>query len=340
MPIRSPEFWATAEAHDRILNTKLCLAGSQNSTCDSPIIRAHTIPRSQLRRIALQGHVYTASYSMANLNRNDGALVASRVGINQFSVLNCFCANHDKAIFSDLEDRPLVYSPKQIALLHYRAVGAEFYKKLRAQEVSAYDIKTFSGRVDRERMSMLESLHFGQHLGIMDAFSAFQHAEKALESDKDLVSALVIYFRSMPTVMTVGAFLPEFDYNGRAVQTLGTASLCQGITFNILAASDRASLCMTWSKDHKMSASFARSFVCQRPDQYTTLAIQTAFEHLENTRMDIVWWDGLKPVEQNALLLRMLMAGSMFEERKPFCLSFSGVKHDDWEFDKYEFLNA
>lgn len=339
MVIHSPEFWATVEAHDRILRMKLCLAESSASPCASPIIKAHTIPRSQLRRIALDGHVFSASFSLADLHQNDGQLVASRVGINQFSILNCFCANHDKALFTDLEDRPLTYSPRQIALLHYRAVGAELFKKLQALKMSAYDIETFSSKADSERLGMMHSLNYGQQLGMMDAGAAFQRAEKELESHANGLSALVVYFRLMPTVMTVGGFLPEFDYDCRGLQTLGTEDRCQGISFNILAAANRASLCMTWLKGDAVPEGFARSFISQDQNLYTTLAIQTAFEHLENTCVNPTWWNSLKPVEQNLLLLRMRMAGSIFEDRKPNCLSFSGVKHDDWKFDRHEFIN-
>ena len=97
---------------------------------------------------------------------------------------------------------------------------------------------------------------------------------------------------------------------------------------------------MTWLKGDELPEKFARSFIEQKPDLYTTLAIQTAFEHLENTCTNITWWDSLKSVEQRSLLRRMQIAGSVFEDRKSNCLSFDGVKHDDWKFDRYELLNV
>ena len=336
MPTHSPEFWATVEAHDRLLKTKICLAESEDTPCASPIIKAHTIPRSQLRKIARDGHVYTVSYSLADLHRTDGELAASTVGVNEFSVLNCFCGKHDKSIFADLEDRPLTYSPKQIALLHYRAISAELYKKMNAVNISEHDIGSLAGTADKQRKTMLRYLNYGQRLGFMDASKAFQRAEQELRSEGKGLRALIIYFRSMPSVMAVGAFLPEFDYNSKALQTLGTEETCQGVTFNILASCERAALCMTWLKEEAVPEAFAHSFLSQSPDLYTSLAIQTAFEHLENTCVTPSWWDNLKRVEQQALLLRMRMAGSMFEDRKSNCLSFSGIRHDDWQFDRYE----
>ena len=340
MAIRSREFWATVEAYNRILKTKLCLAEPLETGCSSPIIKAHTIPRSQLRQIAVDSHVYTAALSLGDMNQNDGQLAAKRIGINEFSVLNCFCADHDKTIFADLEDQPLTYSPRQIALLQYRAAGAEFYKKTQAVELSEHNISAFSPKADAARLEMLHLSDYGERLGLSDSAAAFERTERELKSNTNAFSALVVFFSCAPTIMTVGAFLPEFDYDCRKLQTLGTEDECQAISYNILAVSGHASLCMTWLKGDRAPESFARSFVSQRPELYTSLAIQTAFEHLENTCMNPTWWDALRPAEQRLLLRRMRIAGSYFEERKPSCLSFSGVKHDDWGYGRYEFINT
>jgi hypothetical protein len=135
----------------------------------------------------------------------------------------------------------------------------------------------------------LHGLDYGQQLGLNDVAAAFERAERELDSDTGAFSALVVFFCSAPTIMTVGAFLPEFDYDCRKLQTLGTQDICQAISCNILAASGRASLCMTWLKGDLIPESFAYSFISQKPVLYTSLAIQTAFEHLENTCMNPTW---------------------------------------------------
>ena len=105
------EYWASAEVTERFMKTKLCLAESTSSPCDSPIIRAHTIPRAQMRRIAVNGHVYAIHPSAGNMMKNKGKFVAELLGINEFSVLYCFCRKSDNDIFSDLEDHPLHIFP-------------------------------------------------------------------------------------------------------------------------------------------------------------------------------------------------------------------------------------
>jgi hypothetical protein len=79
----------------------------------------------------------------------------------------------------------------------------------------------------------------------------------------------------------------------------------------------------------------------QKPERYSTLAIQTAFEFLENTCMQPAWWDGEKPIVRKLLLDRMLVAGaSLVEKRKSDCLTYGGVTYDQWDYDRHEFINV
>jgi hypothetical protein len=97
---------------------------------------------------------------------------------------------------------------------------------------------------------------------------------------------------------------------------------------------------MIWWKGHNTCLAFAKSYIDQRPDHYTTLAIQAAFEHIENTCVEPQWWEGLRLVERKVLVYRLLTAGGLSEDRTSDCLQYTGVTHDDWEFDTFEFVNA
>ena len=67
---------------------------------------------------------------------------AKEIGVGEFSTVNCFCADHDKALFAPIEDAPLAFSSEQLALLHYRAVAAEFYQRRNQQESAASELDT------------------------------------------------------------------------------------------------------------------------------------------------------------------------------------------------------
>ena len=52
--VHPAEFWMTTETIKKINQRKLCLAAARND-CNGPIVEAHTIPRSQLQKIAIVG---------------------------------------------------------------------------------------------------------------------------------------------------------------------------------------------------------------------------------------------------------------------------------------------
>jgi hypothetical protein len=338
------DFWSTAKTVDQILSQKLCLA-SRGGGCSGPIIRAHTIPKSQLDQIDVAGHVYHMRGKMGDLEKNQGQITAGKAGIGEFSVLHCFCSAHDKSLFAPIEDDKLVFDSRQIALLHYRAMGAELYKKMTGLPIAKLIVKKLKGskhgnRVDRVKFA--ESHLAGTIFGVRDIAATFGRCDEAISmSDYACVSALVLRFKKIPSIMTVGGFAPQFDYNGRRLQTLGEARITiDHVSVSILAANGNAAVVFAWLRNASVGKAFTDSFIIQQSHFFTTLAIQTAFEHIENTCMNITWWDSMRDVERNALLRRMQSAASLFEERLSGCLTYCGITFDQWDYENHEFINC
>ena len=125
MPI-PPQLWSFTERHQRFFKAKECLAARKDSPCGGRIVRAHIIPRSQLRQIARSGRIVAVPTSLlAVMRMQRTGFEAEEIGVGEFSTVNCFCADHDKTLFAPIEDAPLTFSSEQIALLHYRALAAE-----------------------------------------------------------------------------------------------------------------------------------------------------------------------------------------------------------------------
>lgn len=214
------DYWTSAEVMREIFETKLCLAKEHSpNACNGAIIKAHTIPKSQLQQIAANGQVYAMCITAAGMARNDGALTAQRVGIDTFSVLNSFCATHDNNIFRHLEDDPLVFDLHQLTLLHYRTICSELYRKVCSYHALLHQIEKQQQqkkKLDKQMMVSLNATALGQLLGIRDMGSIFMRVYTDLFEQKyDQVSALVVHFKKLPSVMTVGGFIPLFDYNGK-----------------------------------------------------------------------------------------------------------------------------
>jgi hypothetical protein len=157
-----------------------------------------------------------------------------------------------------------------------------------------------------------------------------------LDQTYHLIEGLIVCFKKAPTIMTVGGFSPEFDYQGRLLQRLGRAEATyERVGLSILATKGKAAVVFTWIAEADVCRRFALSFIEQDARLLLTLAIQTAFEHLENTCMNIPWWDSLRPVEREKLLERMQFAGSSFEERTRACLQFCGINFDQWDYANF-----
>jgi hypothetical protein len=334
------DYWNAMALVKKTFETKLCLAQHQSPyACEGQIIRAHTVPRSQLRRIDVEGHVYAVEVNAADVARTKGAYPTRKVGINQFSVFNCFCAKHDQVLFTHLENDALIFDSHQLTLLHYRAIASELYRKLMAYCILDQRIKNPTEN-ERANLHGLQEAAYGQCLGIQDVGIAFDRCSAALAAKRfDEICGLVVYFKRMPSVMTAGSFTPQYSYDGAPLNQLhDDKAISESISFSILVADARATVSMVWFKEQKMLQQFAESFI-QPQTHCTTRAIQTAFEYLETTCMEPTWWESLKKVEQELLLTRM-RCGIEPQVHKPNCLAFGGVTFDEWEYDRHILLNV
>jgi hypothetical protein len=334
------EFWSATDTLKKIFSRKLCLA-SPRGDCEGQIVAGHTIPRNQLQKIAEKGHVYHIRGTSADLLENNGRFTVVKKGIGDFSVLNFFCARHDRELFSPIENDKLIFDRTQLALLHYRAMGAELYKKMSGLDGARHQREQAEKnlRGNDERKQLAESFERGSELGLRDMTRTFSMCESAvLNEEYEKIDGLILNFRKMPTIMTVGGFSPEFDYDAQVVQRLGDVNTTyEQIGLSILAANNKASVVFTWLTDAAICAKFAKSLLNQDFSLLTTLSIQTAFEHLENTCMNMIWWDSLRSIEREKLLARMQMSGSIHEDRLRSCLQFCGINFDDWDYVGFKF---
>jgi hypothetical protein len=339
LAVHPAEFWATNDTIQKINKRKLCLA-SMRADCEGGIIEAHTIPRSQLHQIAVDGQVNYIKATPGDLLANDGRFTVGKRGVGQFSVLNLFCAKHDQEVFTHIENDELVFDRHQLALLHYRAMAAELYKKINAVDSSRYHLDQLRKCGDAKKFEFAKAFAAGNQLGLRDITRTFSICETILrDGDYSRISGLAVLFKKKPTIMTVGGFSPEFDYAGKALQRLGNSEATyEQVGMSILATEGRACVVLTWISGATICRQLADSFITQNDTLLTTLAIQTAFEHIENTCMNIPWWDSLRPMESKKLLERMQFAGSPFQERSAGCLGYCGITFDQWDYDSHKLI--
>jgi hypothetical protein len=240
-----------------------------------------------------------------------------------------------------VENLPLTLSQKQLAILHYRAAASELYRKMQAHKGTLNNISAFSekGAGAKSKVAYLKAMAAGQELGIRDMSAALDETSILLaEENFGILEALVVRFQKPPSIMTVGGFFPEVDFDGRRLSKLGDHERKYELaSFHILAENRGAAVAVfIWKKGDSIGKSFAESYLKQSQTLYTTLAIQFAFECFENTCMSPVWWNGLKKVEQDILIQRM---GSLAPDGTNY-LQYAGVTHDEWAFVSSEVVSA
>ena len=166
-------------------------------------------------------------------------------------------------------------------------------------------------------------------------------AEEALEETESLIENaqyhrigfLIVHFKTEPVMLSVGAFRPRYDVNGKEIQDITVDGIY--VATHVLIADHKPTLAITWLRGQKPAERFAKSFAAQPKERLTTLAIQTAFEYAENTCMKREWWLSLNEVRRRSLLRRVKNANSISYRRQRTCLAFRSPL-DDWGFNKLE----
>jgi len=143
-----------------------------------------------------------------------------------------------------LEGDPLVFDQHQLSLLHYRALGAEVYRKDASVESFKAHLAEYDGRAgaEAERVrSVLRAMIAADEPGLRDLRLSFSTAGKAIaESKHDDVSAAILKFEKPPTMMAVGAFAPFRDYAGTLLQDQDVETVAEHASISLLSADGAA----------------------------------------------------------------------------------------------------
>jgi hypothetical protein len=331
----SPSIWAFLQAHQRILESKECLAALHDRNARAgKIVRAHIIPRSQLFQIAERGHVHAVPTRLTAVARmKHSGFDTQDIGAGQFSTLKCFCAHHDKMLFAPLEDKPLIFSPEQLTLLHYRAISAEAYQRRNQEDGAAVEArKHASSDPRRDAFYALFQIH---SLAAETAEETLDRTERMLECSQYAdIRAVVVRFNARPALLSVSAFRPLYDVTGKQLQDFTPESAYVGM--HILIANNKPVFALTWLRGQRAAERFARSFCAQPRERLTTLAVQTAFEYAEHTCMRREWWLALPEKRRIALLKRVETANAP-SIRASKSLSYR-YHYDDWDCRNLDFV--
>lgn len=112
--------------------------------CDNKSINSHSVQHNGiLSNLAEKGHLYFIGNDIGE-ERFDYEF--KRIGINKASTFRCLCAEHDKKLFIDIEDRSFNGESKQYFQFALKALLKGYYSKL----ISVYSIPDSLKKVQEE----------------------------------------------------------------------------------------------------------------------------------------------------------------------------------------------
>lgn len=193
-------------------NQKYCMAYDKQS-CDSNIIKAHTISEKYIKNIAEYGHVYVLHPSS---NHQNNLYEFELKGISKVTHITGFCRYHDNSLFSSFEKINFNGSYNQIYDITFRALCREYYQK-----------KCMLIFIDRVSHGDLNNLDKTGYCKSEDFKKYRRHLEKEIKDHKFLyeqlkklkkggLSFILIKLSKLP-ILTTGILFPLFNPDGQKI---------------------------------------------------------------------------------------------------------------------------
>jgi len=330
-------------------NKKNCgVPESQKTDCSGKIIKAHTVSKKFLKSIAENGKLL--GIPKLSATPNEPSFEYKDLGINQASTFTGFCSYHDREIFSEIENKEIIFSKKQCSLLAYRSIVMELYKKdLMSKIFSKDSILEYSKQpVEHSNNPMIQASIFQEKY---EGFMAMEGMNKGSELAKqdlrylldifsknifdnnnfDFLNNFVIKFKKIPNMMTSFCFTPDYDFNLNKIQDLSSKDRVKLVIINSVTTSEGGAIIFSWLKeDDETISKFINSIKNIETDKLTNSIIQLFLKYSENTFLRKSWYNNL-PEEKKGFIEKLKM--SLFYDDVVF--KIEDVELDDWEFDGF-----
>ncbi len=314
---------------------KKCFHASVDAgNCTLKIIEAHTVSKSgSLRKIARNGKVYHFKPDINALFDNGGKLSLREVGVGQASTFPGFCAYHDKELFSPIEDQVFECTPRNVALLGYRAVAKEIYAKEKAKALVPSMRMFDRGRSIQDQAFLQDTLDAyvqGMDYGLRDLYAIKAKYDNAFASqDFSAANFLVLQFSEEPHLLFSGGIYPEYDFAGNVLQQLGSGKPLDGIAINAIATPSGGAIVFQWFDESVVNNKLISSLLALFDDKLASAITQFAFESFENLFIAPDWWEGLSPSLRSSLE-RRVSCGAATALHSPSCFIPDGNCYALW----------
>lgn len=235
---------------------------------------------------------------MPYMTQNGGKLSMKEIGIKDASVFLGFCRQHDRKLFSCIENEPFVGRPDQCLAVAYRTMSRELYGK----DASAHLQETL--REGDKGLNFLGQLIFQKMLKGIDAGNEASRRELKATHDAlttalvdvrlDILSSIVFEFAAPLPFMFAGAWSPFTDVHGRELQNGYADTLLEQICVASFAGDSSATICVSWRNiDEAPGHVIAEQLAALPDDQRASACLQFVMKHVENVFFNPDWFQAL-----------------------------------------------
>jgi hypothetical protein len=313
----------------KLMTARVCMAPMSDH--EPKIVSAHTLSvESMLRKIAVDGHVYT--YGATRRFEKDKLPIEYQLrGLRDVSVFNGFCTKHDRELFSCLENEAFLFRRDQLFMLAYRAAARECYLKPRQhesiptmEEIAA--IHLLPDKPEAGELDLLYGLANSTGANEIQALKA-KLDELLLAKAWDRLVSHAILFSGMPTVLASSVFQPFFDMEGNKLQAGEDLKAELSPIFVSVIPLEGGGGAAIFSWQDTANAAPRRYFesVSRAPDR-TAAVLHVLLDNIENVAFAPAWFEGLTPEQKDYMFSRILMntgvpnhgPGVRDEARAPF----------------------
>ena len=253
-------------------------------------------------------------------------------GVRVASTFTGFCNLHDTELFRPLESKSFAGTSEQCLLLAFRSACREFYAKqgTLALEPTLRELdRGKSVEAQLRVQKQFDNLVAGTGLAVKDLQALKASMEACIAaSDFTAVHAYIVALGAVPEFMASAMLNPEYDFNGRFLQSLGSPSPLEWLSFSLIATDTGGAMVLTWIGESRVAEQLVESLHAIPDGDLGDAIVRFAFEMTEDVYASPAWWDGLTADDHTRLLSRMETGG--VPVREPRALVDDGLRTVRW----------
>jgi len=299
--------WDAVDANRKAFQQKKCFASNSGlGACNGSIVKAHSISRANLRKIAKSGTVIHYNSRILKMNKNNSKPSAEKIGIGKASVFYGFCEKHDRNLFSCIENESFSGRPDQCLAIAYRTMSRELYLKDAASHlpVTLHGAdKGMSLAYQIHYQQFLNSIRIGNEAAKEELGKTYQKLTQALVSRRpEILQSLVLRFDRPLPFLFAGAWSPFNDLYGKFLQDGYTGDILEQIFLSSFTSENTGYVCISWLDKKDAPGKIIAEQIQNLPTEKKSEAILLlSVMNIENIFYDPVWYRSLKSNQQNLL---------------------------------------